>query len=141
MKKFARTNESPARKSVRLVLGSFLAFATLNAVGGGIYGLTGAPGVPNEWLQGSPFTTYFVPSLVLLLVVGGAFLFSSFAVLSNKSFGPNVALAAGVVAIVWIAVQVAIIGYRSWMQPTTLAAGVVISLVAILYPRIGTEAQ
>ncbi len=49
----------------RYVLGSLLAFVAANAVGGGFYGVSGAEGVPIEWLRGSPFTTYLVPSLIL----------------------------------------------------------------------------
>ena len=44
----------------------------LNAFAGGYYGLSGADGVPREWLAGSPFSDYVVPSLVLFVVVGGA---------------------------------------------------------------------
>ena len=36
-----------------------------NAVGGGIYGLSGAPGVPVEWLEHTPFPSYVIPSLIL----------------------------------------------------------------------------
>lgn len=44
----------------------------LNAIGGGIYGLAGAKDVPQEWLQGSPFHSYLLPSLVVLVAVGGS---------------------------------------------------------------------
>jgi hypothetical protein len=39
------------------------------------------------------------------------------------------ALAAGIVLLVWIAAQFAIIGYVSWMQPATVIGGVSILLV------------
>ena len=41
--------------AVRYSLGGLLTFGALNALGGGYYGLTGAVGVPTEWLEGSPF--------------------------------------------------------------------------------------
>ena len=41
------------------------AFVALNAVGGALYGLLGADRVPRAWLEGSPFDSYVVPSLVL----------------------------------------------------------------------------
>lgn len=65
-----------ARRSsgIRYVLGSLLTFGALNAAYGGYYGLSGAKGVPLEWLSGSPFRDYFIPSLILLVVVGGSFL-------------------------------------------------------------------
>lgn len=69
---------------VRYLLGSLLAFGAINAFGGGYYGLSGAEGVPVEWLEGSPFRSYFVPSVVLFVVVGGSFLFAAIAVFSNS---------------------------------------------------------
>src|SRR6185503_7859661 len=40
---------------LRGVLGGLLAFGALNAFAGGLYGMSGAPDVPREWLEGSPF--------------------------------------------------------------------------------------
>ena len=65
---------------VRYTLGALLAFAALNAFGGGYYAISGAPGVPVEWLNGSPFRSYFIPGLILFFVVGGAFLVAAIAV-------------------------------------------------------------
>src|SRR5690242_15281521 len=53
---------APASGHVRYLLGALLAFGALNAFGGGYYGLSGADGIPTEWLQGSPFSDYLVPS-------------------------------------------------------------------------------
>ncbi|MBP8726756.1 MAG: hypothetical protein JPMHGGIA_00699 [Saprospiraceae bacterium] len=63
----------------RMLLGALLAIEALLAFGGAFYGLSGADGVPLEWLRGSPFKTYLVPSLILLIAVGGSFLIASVA--------------------------------------------------------------
>jgi hypothetical protein len=55
----------------------------LNALGGGYYGLSGAPDVPTDWLDGGPFTTYVIPSLVLVFVVGGSFVVAAYAVVAG----------------------------------------------------------
>jgi len=73
---------------VRYSLGGLLAFGALNALGGGYYGLTGAVGVPTEWLEGSPFAYYFVPSLILLVVVGGSFAVAAIAVFARLRAAP-----------------------------------------------------
>ena len=39
------------------------ALIAVNAVGGAWYALAGAPNVPKEWLEGSPFRDYRVPGL------------------------------------------------------------------------------
>lgn len=110
----------------RLPLGLLLAFGALNAAGGGIYGVMGAQGIPVEWLAGSPFTDYFIPSLILLLVVGGSMGAASIAVLARFRFARLAALGAGIIVLGWIGVQVAIIGYVSWMQPATALGGLAI---------------
>jgi hypothetical protein len=119
---------------VRSTLGALLAFGALNAFGGAWYGLAGAKGVPTEWLQGSPFSDYVIPSLVLGVVVGGSFLLAAIAVLRRWQDARLLAFGAGVIALGWIAVQMTIIGYVSWMQPATAIAGVVILLLASQLP-------
>jgi hypothetical protein len=103
-----------------------LAFVALNAVAGGYYGLSGAPGVPIEWLRDSPFSDYTIPSWILLVVVGGSLATAAVAVVGAWRVARISALLAGAILLTWIAVQVAIIGYVSWMQPATFAAGLLI---------------
>jgi hypothetical protein len=120
----------------RYLLGGLLAFVALNAFAGGFYGLTGAKDVPREWLSDSPFRSYFIPSLVLFIVVGGGVLAASIAVFARARSARTCAVLAGVLLLGWVRVQVAIIGYVSWMQPATAIAGVVIILLAVwLAPR------
>lgn len=125
-----------ARSSlIRYLLGGVLAFGALNALAGGYYGLSGAEGVPLELLEGSPFRSYYIPSLILLVVVGGSFLFAAIAVLANFQIARISALGAGALVLLWIAAQVSIIGYVSWMQPATAIGGLLILLMSWLLPR------
>src|SRR5580765_1287791 len=80
--------------AIRYSLGSLLAFGALNAIGGGSYGLSGAAGVPTEWLEGSPFSDYFIPSLILLVVVGGSFVVAAIGVFAGLRIGRVAAFAA-----------------------------------------------
>ena len=121
--------------AIRYLLGALLAFGALNAIGGGYYGLSGAESVPTEWLKGSPFTDYFVSSLILLVVVGGSFLVAAIAVLAGLPIARLAAFTAGLVVFGWLAAQVAIIGYVSWMQPTTAVAGMLVLVLAWQLPN------
>ena len=118
-------------RAIRYSLGALLAFGALNAFAGGYYGLSGAKGVPREWLAGSPFADYFVPSLILLVVVGGAFVVGAWAVFARWRNARSFALVASVIVLGWLAVQLAVIGYVSWMQPVTAAAAIAILLLAL----------
>jgi len=123
--------------AVRTTLGALLAFGALNAFGGAYYGLAGAKGVPKEWLEGSPFSDYFVPSLILGVVVGGSFLLAAVAVFWRWQRARLLAFGTGFIVLGWLAVQVAIIGYVSWMQPATALMGVLILALASRLPDTG----
>ena len=49
--------------SIRTLLGALLAFGALNAFAGGYYGMSGAAGVPREWLAGSLSTPHPVDEM------------------------------------------------------------------------------
>jgi hypothetical protein len=121
----------------RYVLGSLLAFGALNAFAGGYYGMSGAKDVPKEWLEGSPFDNYFIPGFVLFIVVGGSFLVAAIAVHAKLHIARTAAFAAGAIVLGWLAVETAIIGYVSWMQPATTIGGLLVVLFAWLLPRTG----
>jgi len=123
------------RKFVRFFLGALLAFLALNAFGGGYYGMAGAEGVPLELLEGSPFSSYFIPSLILFSVVGGVSLFASIAVFTRSRLDRKAAFLSVLVVFSWLAVQLAIIGYVSWMQPTTAITAAIILVLSWYLPK------
>jgi hypothetical protein len=118
----------------RYTLGGLLAFGALNAFAGGYYGMSGAEDVPREWLEGSPFEDYFIPGLVLFVVVGGSLLAAAIFVFVGLHLARLVAIAAGVVVLGWLVVETLIIGYVSWMQPATTIGVLLILLLAWLQP-------
>src|SRR5581483_10712162 len=118
----------------RFGLAALLGFGALNAFGGGYFALSGAPGVPRQWLSGTPFADYFVPGLVLLVVVGGAFLAAAIAVARASPLARPTAIAAGGIVLGWLLVELLMIGYVSWMQPVTAAAGVLLLVLAWFLP-------
>lgn len=119
---------------IRYLLGGLVAFGAVNAFAGGYYGLSRAPGVPLTWLAGSPFKNYFIPSLILLVVVGGAFSSAAVAVFARPHLARVSAVIEGIVVLVWISVQLVIIGYVSWMQTAPLVAGILVLTLAWMMP-------
>lgn len=136
IQQYSGNEDTSFRAAVRYTVGALLAFGALNAFGGGYYGLTGAKEIPKEWLEGSPFTDYFIPSLVLFFVVGGSFLVTAVAVFARWRSARLLTLATGAIVLGWIGIQVAIIGYVSWMQPATaIVAAVILALSSLLGDR------
>lgn len=115
---------------IRLLLGTILLLVALGAFGGGYYGIAGAKDIPLEWLEGSPFSSYLIPSLFLFIFIGGFALFS--AVLSFKADAKyrKFAFIFGILILLWIIMQVGIIGYVSGLQPAIAITGVVIILLS-----------
>ncbi len=136
MKKTAlSTSSSGLRNIIRPSLGFLLGFSALNAFGGGYYGMSGAEGVPVEWLAGSPFRTYFIPGLILFVIVGGCFLTAAILVFARSRFSRPASFISVMVVFGWLAVQLAIIGYVSWMQPVTAFTALIILILAWFLPK------
>jgi hypothetical protein len=94
-------------RSVLIVLDAFLA---VTAVAGGIGLLTGANAPSLELLQGSPFSTYTIPGLALLVIVGGCALAATLLMLRRHPFGAPASGLAGAVIIGFESVEVLVIG-------------------------------
>ncbi len=107
------------------------------AVGGGVYALTGAPSVPREYLKGTPFRSYLVPGLVLIVIVGGSMLLAATLLILEVGWARVVSLEAGVILVAWIGMQVSMIGYRHWLQPVMGALGLAIVVLSFLLPSPG----
>ena len=69
-----------------------------------------------RWLQGSPFRDFRIPGLFLALVIAPANLASALLLWRRHRGGPPLALATGLLLVVWLAIQTAIIGVRHWSQ-------------------------
>jgi hypothetical protein len=97
----------------------------VNAVGGGVYGLAGAKDVPREWLDGSPFHSFVIPSLVLLVAVGGSMVAAVSSLLAGYRRAAELSIAAGLILLGWITVETLVIPF-SWLQPSFFALGLAV---------------
>ncbi len=118
----------------RYTLGILLIILAVNAFGGGWYGMSGTPDIPLEWLENTPFTNYFIPSLILFIVVGGASLAAGILVFRISRVARLASFFAGMITVIWLSVQMSMIGYVSWMQPTTAVVAAVILILTWLLP-------
>jgi len=122
------------RSPSRLLLGAIAAFLALGAIPVGL-AFVARPdgslvGMPVAVLAGTPFRDFTVPGLVLALAVGGSTLAASVLVVRGSPGARRAALAAGVVVMGWIVVQVALIGALSALQPVVGALGLAMVLLA-----------
>jgi hypothetical protein len=124
-------NERNARAAVVVVD----LFAAVSAIAGAVGLVAGFMNIPVSVLESTPFADFTIPALLLGFVVGG----SALAAAAIALFGPRriralATAAAGCVMVGWIAVEIAMIGLGSWLQPSYFVVGLVmIGLAGLLH--------
>lgn len=108
-------------------LGALQVFIGLGAVGGGL-GLVMEPsganlGIPLEMLEKSPFSTYLVPGIVLLVVNGLGSLVGAAATFTQHRHAGETAMALGVFLVAWIILQVYWFAGVHWLHALYFGLG------------------
>jgi len=116
-------------------------FQGLSGLGGGI-GLIMDPSgetlqIPLNWLQGSPFSDFLIPGIVLLVVLGIFPLIVSYALISKHKWSWLASLIVGIALIIWIIVEIIIIGYQP-KPPLQLIYGLagIFMVIVVLIPGV-----
>jgi hypothetical protein len=95
----------------------------------------GSPlGIPHDWIADSPFASFLVPGIFLLLVNGVGQLAGAILAITRHWLAPWVMGALGVGLLIWIGVQVLMIPF-SFLQPVIFAIGLVEGFVALFWLR------
>jgi hypothetical protein len=119
------------RRGTRIALVLLELFIGANAVWGGIMLMTDSWKLDQEWLDNTPFDSWFVPGLALLVIIGSTQLAAAAALLARRPYAQAASLAAAWVLIGWIIVQLAWLQvFHPVMQPAMLAAGFLIMALA-----------
>lgn len=119
------TNRRPI--AIRILL-ALLLFQAFSGIGGG-YGLAADPtgsavGLDPEWLEGSPFADYLIPGIILLVVLGIGPVIVVVGIFRRLQWAWMASLLAGLALIIWIVVEVLIVGYIS-QPPLQLVYGLI----------------
>ncbi|MET3905189.1 hypothetical protein ABIE35_003783 [Paenarthrobacter sp. 4246] len=119
---------------IRMMLLTVQGLVAVTSIAGGLVMAVGSwPGVdrsalppeiqlPEEYLSGSPFSSYLVPGLLLAVVVGGLHGLAFILHLRRGAFASLAAAAAGYSILVWIFVQMALIPFSA-LQAAYFGAG------------------
>jgi uncharacterized membrane protein (DUF2068 family) len=67
----------------------------LLGIGGGIATATGVDPFPQEWIAGTPFSSYLIPGIILTLAVGVTAAVASVGMLRRARWGPLASVFAG----------------------------------------------
>lgn len=114
---------------------ALLAFLGFGAVGGGVALILSPDGSAMHWdrsmLAGSPFADFLVPGLILVGLFGLGSLATAITGLRRAPIAPFLAFAIGCAQMIWIVVELAIIGQLSFLHPTLFAIGLAIAAAAV----------
>jgi len=109
-------------------LGLFQILIGLGALLGGWMLITdptgGELGMSLTWLAGTPFSNFLIPGIILFTINGLGTFVGSVSTLKSARFSGETAIALGVFMMLWIIIQVSLIGYMNFLQPLYFAVGV-----------------
>jgi len=120
-------------KTIRVLV---LVVAWFNLVSAliGMVGLTFANGmgIPLEWIEGTVFTSYFWPGIILGVVVGGSQALAIVAQHVRFRVAWGLHVAAGLIMMIWIFVEIAMMLVWSPLHGIYFATGLVQTVLAVL---------
>jgi hypothetical protein len=121
-------------KIIRIALIVIELFVGLWAVIGGVGLVTGAIQflqMPVEYLQGTPFSDYIIPGLLLLIAVGGSFLFAAATILSSRVLGVLASALGGLILIGFEFVEVLIIDRYAIVLPNAVPQQIIMIVLGL----------
>ena len=89
-------------------------------------------GISTEVLIDTPFNDYLIPGILLLILIGMGHIFTAILSFKKSTFSHYIDVAIGFAMAIWIIVQLAMIGYQSFLQPLILTLAVIEILIGLL---------
>jgi hypothetical protein len=111
------------------------AFAGVMAVFGGLRLMADGFGIPDDWLVGSGFSSWTLPGVALIAGVAVPQLVAAALTATGNRWAVPFAWLSGILLIVWIVVQVAILQRFFFLQPVVVVLGVAELLLVLASQR------
>ncbi len=110
-------------------------FIAIGALFGGMAGMLSPYeplGIPNELLEGSPFSSYFIPSLILFAIIGLGHTFSGLTALKNSKHQGYISSVFSWALMIWIVVQCIIIETVDFLHVLYFILGLIGAVLGFL---------
>ncbi len=124
--------ENGSRRVIPQVLAALELFVGLIAMCGGVVLAAGVGGLPGSALARTPFTSWLLPGLALLVLVGLPMLVAGVAVVTGSRYAGTLSIVAGVLLAGWLVTQVVVLGSWSVLQPAMFAVALAIIVLALM---------
>jgi hypothetical protein len=129
---------NPGPRWLPIVLFALLTFVGLGGIFGGIQMLADPyrpMGMTPQMISRTPFDTYTVPGVLLLVLLGLTPLVFALALLLRTRSAAGCATAFGLGLLAWIATQWTLTEARLWLQPVLFAVGLAIVVTSVVLWR------
>jgi hypothetical protein len=107
-------------RTLRMLLVVLNIFLAVTAIVGGVWVI---PTFPPEWLDGTPFSNFLIPSLVLSIVVGGGALTSAMGLVLGRAWAPLASIVTGVAIASFEVVETTTMSLQFWLHTIGLESG------------------
>jgi hypothetical protein len=120
-------------RKLRIILIILSLFVALSAIWGGLsLILTNGSWIPTSFLEGSPFSNYIIPGLILLFVIGGIQIFAVVWQWKVRYSAPIVSAISGFSLLIWIFTELYILRHPHFLQITFFGIATLILILVIL---------
>ncbi len=93
-------------------------------------------GMPAEWIQYTPFGSWFIPGLILFVVFGVGSAVTVLAAILRHWSAPYLTFAIGVGQMIWITVELIVVKqFHPVLQPGCFTLGAALAILAYLWHR------
>lgn len=96
---------------------------------------TNGLGIPLQWLSATPFSSFIIPGLILVCVVGGTSILACVLLIKNLRYALEASATAGFGIQIWIFVQLFMINQSSFLQVIYFSSGIIILILVFLLLR------
>ena len=120
-------------------IGALQAFIGFTAIVGGsqlVAHPQGTPAMPIEMLQSSPFASFFIPGIVLLVFIGAVNVLTLVVTVKGSRHSGSMAAIGGGILIAYMTAEVWWIGLQNALQPLYFALGVALVLSGLVLRRM-----
>ena len=96
---------------------------------------------PPDLLETTPFQNYFVPGILLAMIVGGSSLMAAISLFKNTRYQYWLAMSAGLILIGWIFIQTILIQSVHWLHAAYFILGFTVLLLSVALIKQAKKAR
>lgn len=125
---------------MKKLLIALLLFLGITASIGGIQLIrTNGMGMPLSSLQNTPFSSFIMPGLILLFIVGGTSLLAAFLHIKNHKYAIESSVTAGFGIQIWVVTELFMLTHKSFLQAIYFTLGIIILILSMFLLKKSTH--